>query len=83
MKTKFYKMAIALGVCADVKAGTKESDEILESIEYTTCDMPDCNEPSVRIGVYPVDKNITEYRQLCERHKNIGIWSDTGGWDIE
>lgn len=76
---KLFKMSCAYGVCSKVY-----NEDIANSLTYqmSKCDMPGCHEPSVRLGIYE-DDDYTEYRQLCERHKNIGIWGNNGGWDIE
>lgn len=89
MEMKIYKDATSFGVCVEgVDPYSEEATAILDLIEpeFKTCSMPDCNDKCVRVGVFEHGRKNgvdSEFRGLCERHKNHGILNLSGGWDLD
>lgn len=87
-RMKLYKSPLAYGICTDVKKNSEASADVLERVEkyISYCHMPYCGKEAVRIGVFNLgngEKVGVEYRGLCKRHRQIGMWSDSDtawGW---
>jgi hypothetical protein len=80
---QLYPSTTACGLCADVDPRSEKAYEILEIVEphMTKCNM--CGDEAVRVGVFD-DNNGSEFRALCERHKQFGKWNGYDaafGWD--
>lgn len=89
MRNRVYKTNVTYGLCVNVKPNTAAATLYLNLLEpiIDKCHMPNCNDKAVRVGVFSFsrlnDKSGCEFRGLCERHKQLGIWtnSDTAwGW---
>ena len=82
-----YRSPYAIGVCANVSPYGLAATELLDALEpqITVCDMPDCDEEAVRVGVFAVMSpgddagDHSEFRGLCERHKRVGQFN--GAWE--
>lgn len=80
--------ALAFGVCFNVEPYSAEATMLLDIVEplIDNCHMPSCKKPAVRVGVYGVmdagKKDDSEFRGLCEAHKQTGVWNNDGGWSL-
>jgi len=80
-----YRSPLAFGICIDVDPHSKEATELLDILEpqIKNCNMPDCTEEAVAVGIYetPVRNSDSrfdsEFRGLCERHKTAGVYAKT------
>lgn len=88
---KFITSSLTFGIVVNVDTSDNESMDFISTILdpfIDKCNMPDCGEMAVRIGIYPINllskEKWTEFRGLCDRHKRMGIWTDAEtawGWD--
>lgn len=80
----FYTSSVSFGICADVAPYSKQTTKLLNIVEplISKCNMPNCSEVAVRVGIYATPnrksdgKFASEFRGLCERHKQQGMYID-------
>jgi len=86
----FYKSSLAYGVCANVDPASPLAMSILDELEPQMNECHMCGDVAVRVGIFETPnrtndrKKASEFRALCERHKQFGMWSDADtawGWE--
>ena len=78
-KVTFFRDGLSLGLVArNVSPYSRRASLFLNLLSPIIHKCHHCGDKAVRVGAFARlgRKNQTEFRGLCERHKNFGRWNN-------